>query len=271
MPLLSGFKYNQPANKMDYPFNLDFLDYLSEIEFKSNVTLLVGENGSGKSTLLEGLGAKLNLPNLGEESIATDPSLAKAREFSQYLKLIWHDRIIKNGFFFRAEDYFNYLKRINRLNFELEQERKAVKLQLQEQGASDYAISLATGSLHSQRQALISAHGSDADARSHGEGFLHLFKSRLRSSCIYLLDEPEAALSPMRQLALIKILLDAQEDDNQFIIATHSPILMAFPYAQILELHDQGIEEKEFQDLEHVKFTKMFLENPQAFLRHLKN
>lgn len=271
MPLLEGFEYRPPAENKRYPFNLKILQSLEKFEFKSNVCVLVGENGSGKSTLLEALAAAINLRTLGSHPIAYDPDLATARELSKRFKLLWRNKIIRNGFFLRAEDFFGFLKEINRLNRDIQKESEELRGLLEEEGASDYAISLAVGSLQGQKRALINSYGDDSDGQSHGEGFLQLFKNQLQQNSLYILDEPEAALSPMRQLAFLNLLMQAEKGNSQFIIATHSPILMAYPHAQILVLEEDKISESGWEDLEHVKFTKMFLENPKVFLRYFEN
>jgi predicted ATPase len=113
------------------------------------------------------------------------------------------------------------------------------------------------------------AHGVDPDARSHGESFLALFGSRFVTQGLYLLDEPEAALSPQSQLALLSMIGQAVSGGSQFVVATHSPILLAFPGARILTFDETPIAEVAYADLEHVNLTRSFLENPERYLRHL--
>jgi predicted ATPase len=112
-------------------------------------------------------------------------------------------------------------------------------------------------------------YGKDPDARSHGEGFLHLFQSRLVPRGLYLLDEPEAALSPQSQLAFLSMLKASIDEGSQFVIATHSPILMAVPDAVILSFDTEPVGPVAFEDLEHVSLLRDFLANPEGFLRHL--
>ncbi|MBI4926972.1 MAG: AAA family ATPase [Anaerolineae bacterium] len=112
-------------------------------------------------------------------------------------------------------------------------------------------------------------YGEGLDNQSHGESFLLLFRERFVPDGLYLLDEPEAPLSPVRQLGLLALLKQMVEEGGQFIIATHSPILMAFPGAEILTLDGNGVHSVAYNDLEHVKLTRDFLNHPEAFLRHL--
>jgi predicted ATPase len=116
---------------------------------------------------------------------------------------------------------------------------------------------------------LTSRYGEDPDARSHGEAFLELFKARLVPQGLFLLDEPEAALSPQSQLAFLSMVHDAVGNGGQFIIATHSPILMAIPGARILSFDEGRIREESFDQLESVTLVRDFLQSPHRFLRHL--
>jgi predicted ATPase len=115
---------------------------------------------------------------------------------------------------------------------------------------------------------LVARYG-DLDARSHGESFFHVFAQRITGNGLYLMDEPEVALSPQRQIALLALLRDAVEADAQFIIATHAPMLMAFPGAIILRLDETGISPVRWDETDHVRLTRDFLTDPDLFLRHL--
>lgn len=128
---------------------------------------------------------------------------------------------------------------------------------------------LATGAAAKERAALVRRYGADPDARSHGETFLHLLQQRLVPRGLYFLDEPEAPLSPTRVLALLAILRDRVAEGCQFVIATHSPILMALPKAEILLLERDTIAPIDYADVEHVRITRAFLDDPESFLRRL--
>ena len=132
-----------------------------------------------------------------------------------------------------------------------------------------YGLTLAQGVVRGQRRALAEKYGEDADARSHGESFLALFRARFVPGGLYLLDEPEAPLSPQRQLALLSMLKEMTAQEAQFIIATHSPILMALPGADILSFDTAPVRRVSYEEVEHVTLTRDFLNNPEAFLRHL--
>lgn len=249
-----------------FPFSLPLLQTLKELRFETPVTLLVGENGSGKSTFLEGLACAAEMIVVGSESTKRDPSLAHARELAKYFKLSWTKRI-RRGFFLRAEDFFGYAKRLNQMRAEMEADLQEIDEEYK--GRSDYARDLARMSTAGELGSLRRRYGEGLDARSHGESFLALFQSRFVPDGLYLLDEPEAPLSPIRQLALISAVKDMVAQNGQFIIATHSPILMAYPQAAILDFDGGEIRPARYDDLEHVRLMRDFLQDPEAFLRNL--
>jgi predicted ATPase len=249
-----------------YPFSLPLLQTLKELRFEAPVTLLVGENGTGKSTLLEALACAAEMVVVGSESTRNDPSLGPARELAKYFKLAWAKRTHR-GFFLRAEDFFGYAKRINQMHAGMEADLHEIDEEYKDR--SDYARDLARLSTTNGLGALQQRYGDGLDARSHGESFLALFQARFVPDGLYLLDEPEAPLSPIRQLALISAIKNMLTQNGQFIIATHSPILMAFPDAAILDFDGGQIHPARFDELEHVRLMRDFLQDPQAFLRAL--
>ncbi|HEU0291109.1 MAG TPA: AAA family ATPase [Anaerolineales bacterium] len=249
-----------------FPFTLEIIRSLREIEFASPVTFFVGENGSGKSTVLEAIACAVESITVGSESVRTDKSLAPVRKLAQYFRLAWNKRTRK-GFFLRAEDFFGYAKSMRQTKEEFQQELENIKDEYK--GRSKYAAALASMPFQSQLADMQRRYGEGLDSYSHGESFLTLFQSRFVPDGLYLMDEPEAALSPMRQLSFIAALKQMVEQHSQFIIATHSPIILAFPEAQILFFHEGKIREVKYGQLEHVQLTKDFLNNPDSFLRHL--
>jgi predicted ATPase len=246
-----------------FPFSLPLIKNFDKIEFNSPVTFFVGENGSGKSTLLEALAAGLNAVAVGGDDVGRDQTLEHARALGKQLKFSWGNKTHR-GFFLRAEDFFNFARRLQTMNAELKEIADSF-----DEEYSGYALGLAKGAVLGQRLALIERYGENLDANSHGESFLKLFQSRFVPGGLYLMDEPEAPLSPQRQLALLSMLKDMVEEKAQFIIATHSPILMAFPGAKIYSFDNHPIREVKYDDVEHVSMTRAFLNNPQSFLRHL--
>lgn len=250
----------------NFPFNLEVVRSLREMEFRTPVTFFVGENGSGKSTILEALACAVESVTVGSESVKTDKSLEPLRSLARCFRLAWQKRTHK-GFFLRAEDFFGYAKQMRQTREELQQELKNVDRDYKNR--STYAASLARMPYNGQLADMQRRYGDGLDARSHGEGFLALFQSRFVPDGLYLLDEPEAALSPTRQLTFISALKQMVAENSQFIIATHSPIILAFPEAQILQFADGKIQDVKYGQLEHVNLTRDFLANPEAFLQHL--
>ncbi len=250
----------------EFPFNLPVIRRLESLAFEAPVTFLVGENGSGKSTLLEGLACAVELPAVGSEGVRQDATLEHARRLALHMRLAWGRRTHR-GFFLRAEDFFGYARRLSQIKSELESDLRAVDEDYQ--GRSAYAASLAKMPYSRELNDLRQRYGRGLDFASHGEAFLNLFQARFVPDGLYLLDEPEAPLSPVRQLALISALKQMVAQQAQFIIATHSPILMAFPGAQILSFDGADIHPVAYDDLEHVQLMRAFLANPEAYLRHL--
>jgi predicted ATPase len=250
----------------EFPFTVPVIRSLSEIKFTSPVTFFVGENGSGKSTVMEALACAVESITVGTESVKTDKTLAPVRKLAKYFKLTWTKRTRK-GFFMRAEDFFGYARSMRETREELEEEYNNVESDYKER--SRYAADLARSAYAGQLAAMKNRYGKDLDNFSHGEAFLTLFQARFVPGGLYLLDEPEAALSPYRQLSFLSALKQMVDEEAQFIIATHSPIILAYPEAQIFSFENGSIKQVKYEDLEHVRLTRDFLDNPQSFLRHL--
>lgn len=254
---------NSPSS---YPFNLPLIQHFKSITFHSPVTFFVGENGSGKSTLIEAIAAAVGSIVVGSDNIQTDLSLQPARKLANHLQLIWNKRTHR-GFFLRAEDFFGYAKRMAKLRAEMQADLEEV--QKDSRNRSALAQKLAEVPFQREISEMKQSRTDALDHVSHGESFLHLFQSRFVPNGLYLLDEPEAPLSPLRQLTLITLIKQMVKEDAQFIIATHSPILMAFPDAEILNFDEVPIESVAYDDLQHVEIMRGFLNNPKAYLNHL--
>lgn len=250
-----------------FPFTVPAIRTLTALSFQSPVTFLVGENGSGKSTLLEALAVATRLPAAGTHEIGQDDSLTAAKRLAGCLKLSWSKQT-RRGLFLRAEDFFGYARRLTTIREGLEADLKAVDEEYE--GRSEYARDLAKLPYRNELHALREQYQGDLDQRSHGESFFAFFQARFVADGLYLLDEPEAPLSPLRQLAFLSLIKPMVEQQRaQFIIATHSPILMAYPGATILNFDRQPIEPVAYDDLEHVRLTRDFLRDPESFLKHL--
>lgn len=256
-----------PREADRFPFDVPAIRELTTVGFTTPVTFLVGENGSGKSTFLEAVAAAAGMVAVGSAELDRDRTLDAVRRLSDALTLSWTKRT-RRGFFLRAEDFFGYARRMATVRQDLEQGLRDVDTV--HAGASDYAKELARTPYRNELGAIEAAYGGDLDDRSHGEGFLDLFRSRLVPDGLYLLDEPEAPLSPLRQLAFLSMLREVVEERRaQCLIVTHSPILMAFPGATILTFDRVPIAPVAYGDLDHVTITRDFLNDPDAYLRRL--
>jgi predicted ATPase len=227
-------------DEREFPFQLPAIKNLNSLEFHPQVTFFVGENGSGKSTLLEALAIKLGLnPEGGSRNI----NFATRETHSQLhyvLRLAQTPGTLPDAYFLRAESFYNVATELERLD--------------EGEGGPRVIESYGGESLHKQ---------------SHGESFFALFEHRFNNEGIYLLDEPEAALSPARQLAFLALIHEYVQAGAQFVIATHSPILMAYPQARILHFGADGIREQAYKETEHYRITRGFLESPERSFREL--
>jgi len=259
-------KSNAPSD--GFPFDLPLVRRFGSLGLASPVTFFTGENGTGKSTLLEAIAASVNLPTAGGSEIESDETLKSARELGKWLRLSWHKRTHR-GFFLRAEDFFRFGQRVNQNARELGELAASYEAELETDPQNTEGIRRARGYILGQQRALQAKYGEDADARSHGETFLHFFEQRMVPNGLYLLDEPEAPLSPLRQLAFLSLLKRFVALDCQFIISTHSPLLMAFPGALLLDFNAHPVAPIDYDQIEHVALTRAFLNSPDAFLRRL--
>jgi predicted ATPase len=250
-----------------FPFSVPVIRTLTELRFDSAVTFFVGENGSGKSTLLEAIAVAARLPAIGSADLAVDATLDAQRELSGALRLVW-SRKTPRGFFLRAEDFFGFTRRLSAMRADLQ--ARLAELEVEYADRSAYAKGLAMGPAHASLADMERRYGMDLDANSHGQSFLRLFQSRFVPDGLYLLDEPEAPLSPQSQLGLMAMMQDMLADGAQFIIATHSPILLAFPGATIYSFDRVPVAAVPYDELDHVVLTREFLNAPERYLRALR-
>ncbi len=233
--------WDRVKDRSAFPFSLPAIANLHELEFHPKVTFLIGENGSGKSTLIEalavawGFNAEGGSRNFNFETFSSHSALHKDLRLSKSAKRA------RDGFFLRAESYFNLATNIENLDAEPSESPKIIDR-------------FGGKSLHQQ---------------SHGESFFALLENRFRGNGLYILDEPEAALSPSRQMSMLVRMHDLIAENSQFIIATHSPILMAYPDAWIYQIGPKGLDRVSYQDTEHFEVTRNFLNHHESMLRQL--
>jgi predicted ATPase len=224
-----------------YPFTLPVVRQLGRLEFCSAVTVFVGENGVGKSTLLEALAVAAGFNTEGGGRNFAFGTRASHSELHAYLRLVRAPSRPRDGYFLRAESFFNVATQIEELD-----------------------------KVPAPGPPIIESYGGRSlHEQSHGESFLTLMQQRFRGSGLYLLDEPEAALSPTRQLAALARMHQLVELGSQFILATHSPILMAYPGAQLLSLSGSGIAPLDYDETEHVVVMRRFMNDRATLLDEL--
>ncbi|TXK84814.1 AAA family ATPase [Paenibacillus sp. N3.4] len=227
-------------SKEQFPFNIPAIRSLHEYSFDSNVTFFIGDNGSGKSTLLESMGISCGFSVVGGK----DLTISKEKDnvsLASIMRLAWLPKI-SGGFYFRAETFDTFAGYIDEL-------------------AKDPYIG---------QSAYGPYGGKSLNEQSHGQAFLTFFKNRFGSKGVYLLDEPESALSPQNQLTFMRIIWELeQKNQAQFIIATHSPILMAYPKARILQFSESSIDPITYEETDHFNLTRDFLNHRERYFRML--
>lgn len=251
-----------------FPFTVPAIRTLDQLALDTPVTFFVGENGSGKSTLLEGIAAAARLPAIGSADVQRDDTLAAQRRLGKALRLTWTKRATR-GFFLRAEDFFGFTKQLAQQRAELQQHAADIEKEYQAKGRSPYAMGLAQLPARASLADMERRYGVDLDANSHGQSFLKLFRSRFVPGGLHLLDEPEAPLSPQSQLALLAMIGEMVGQEAQFIVATHSPMLLAFPGARIYNFDATPMQAVAYEELDHVRITRDFLTAPERYLNQI--
>ena len=240
---ISDILFDNNLDKNSYLNNLPVIKYLSRekhLSFASDVTFFVGENGTGKSTLLEAIAVAYGFNAEGGSQNFTFSTNATHSELFEHIEVAKRG-YAKDGFFLRAESLYNVATNIDDMD-----------------------------KLPSFDAPVIGGYGGvSLHKQSHGESFLSIVQNRFFGNGLYILDEPEAALSPMRLLVLMAEIDKLVKKNSQFIIATHSPILMSFPNADVLEFTECGIRKVDYKDTEHFQITKSFMEKPEKMLHYL--
>jgi predicted ATPase len=228
-------------SKNTFPLNLPVIKNFREIALHPNVTYIIGENGMGKSTLLEGIAIALGFNPEGGTLNFNFSSYDSHSNLDQYLRIVKGVERARDSFFFRAETFYNVASNIEEMDKEPSSGAKVID-------------SYGGVSLHEQ---------------SHGEAFFAAFTERFQGNGLYILDEPEAALSPLRQLSMLARINDLVQQGSQFIISTHSPIIMAYPDAKIIQLTEEGMTEVTLEETYHYSIMEQFFDDRKRLLHHL--
>ncbi len=224
-----------------YIKELPVVNNLTSLDISKNVTFFVGENGSGKSTLLEAIAVNSGFNAEGGTKNFCFSSRETHSDLYKYITVVKGVQRPRDGFFLRAESFYNVATEIE-------------KLDLESSGGVPVIKSYGGTSLHKM---------------SHGESFITLMTNRFSGNGLYILDEPEAALSPLKQMAMLTIINELVKKRSQFIIATHSPILMAYPGADIFVIDDDGITKTPYKKTDNYMITRKFLENLEKMMGYL--
>ncbi|MDR3715135.1 MAG: AAA family ATPase [Puia sp.] len=263
MPFIKSFTVDT-EKKHPFPFNIPAIKFARQIALNPGVTIFAGDNGTGKSTLLESLAVSLKLPLIGGH-IGSHAGFDAAKAVSPHLKIEWRNQTSK-GFFFRAEDFSDFINGV-------EKEKNKISAQLADLKGQvdDSIIEKMSESMNYTLFDMRRKYGDDMQAFSHGEAYMKIIETRVADKGIYLMDEPEAALSPLKQLSLIALLMEILKNKKtQFVIATHSPILMGIPDALLYEIQEDRMEQVGYKDTDHYRITRTFLDNPEYYLRHFR-
>ncbi|MCM3123005.1 MULTISPECIES: AAA family ATPase [unclassified Mesobacillus] len=236
-----SLKVDEVPSFRSYPFNLSSFKNLDEIDLHPKVTFLIGENGMGKSTLLEAIAVGLGFNAEGGSYNFNFSTYDSHSELGNYLRIVKGVERPQDGFFLRAESFYNVASNIEEMDREV-------------MGGPKVIHSFGGQPLHEQ---------------SHGEAFFSTFLHRFRGNGLYILDEPEAALSPLRQMSMLTRIHDLVKENSQLIIATHSPIIMAYPDATIYEFSDEGIFKRDLEETNHYRIMKQFFEDKSRMIHHL--
>lgn len=228
-------------NINEYPFSLPIIKHLERLKMNPKVTFIVGENGSGKSTLLEAIAVAYGFNPEGGTKNFNFSTRSSHSKLYEYITLIKGIKSPRDGFFLRAESMYNLATNIDDM---------------------DSVIGLGA-------RVIDSYGGVSLHNQSHGESFLAVMMNRFSKNGLYILDEPEAALSPSRQMSMLTRMNELVKENCQFIISTHSPILMTYPDSTIYEIKDDKIKEVNVEETDHFQITKSFLNNKEKFLNIL--
>ncbi len=254
---------HEPASS--YPLNLPQIAAIGRLEFPAPVTLIAGDNGSGKTTLVELVASLTGAVRIGDARADRRSQSSFAAASRAFRAEFVHKP--KRSFFFLAEDFTRYIDA--REDMMREERAEMERIDREYVNRSGYAKSLASLPHASGLHEMKNMYSDELAEQSHGEGYIDFFGSRLNPQGLYLMDEPEGALSYYNQYVLMNMIADAVKRDCQFIVSTHSPVLLAYPGATLYAFDDGALKESSFEQLENVSFLRDFLAEPGRYLRRL--
>ncbi|MCK7488171.1 MAG: hypothetical protein MZU97_23825 [Bacillus subtilis] len=265
MGLIQSLELHHPDHPDAYPFDLAMIKQLSKLSLASSVTIFTGENGAGKSTLLELIACKLKLPRIAADSNYMENEFAAIQSAMPSLTLSYVSK--PQGFFFRAEDFITYIRFLEREKAEAQAELKRIDREYEHKSA--FAKMMAKSPHGRTIGEIDGMYAKTLSEESHGEAYLDFFASRLAPKRLYLLDEAEVPLSAQNQLSLLVLIHNAVKEGCQFILSTHSPILMAYPEATIYHVDSSGVNQVDYAELPSVALLRDFLNNKERYLSRL--
>lgn len=231
------FEKDNIMNQDEYPYNIPCLKRFKILEFHNPVTFLIGENGSGKSTLIEAMAISLGMNGEGGTNNFNFSTKNTISSLHQYIKVVKTSKLPQTKFFLRAESFYNFATQLDEI----------------EKDSGGIFTCYGGKSLHEQ---------------SHGESFMAVLKNRFGKNGLYILDEPEAALSPTRQMSLLILIKQLVDEGSQFIIATHSPILLSYPGSEIYDL-EHSFSSLKYEETEYYQLYKLFINEKERILNEL--
>ncbi len=257
-PYLKSIRINKPEEKVDqFPFSIPALRELEQLDFHPDVTFIVGENGAGKSTLIEAIATVMDLGAQGGTGNHSMTDEYGSSSLAQYMKVQRNVQKPKDRYFLRAESFYNIGNYLEELAKDPDAFSNLKRMDLE-------------ATPEKRREIAFARYGGESlHLSSHGESFLTVITKTFNGKGLYIMDEPEAALSPSRQLAALVRINDLVIQDSQFIIATHSPILLSYPRSRIYLLDNHGCTEVSYEDTEHYRITRDFLNNYPRRLQNL--
>lgn len=260
IPFVRGVRLRRDSvpRSAAYPFSLAAVQQVERLRLGRGITFFAGENGTGKSTVLEAIAILLGFnPEGGSTELRFETVPGSSSSLHQHLELVPLGGDADDGFFVRTEGLFNLATEVDRQDEEMEEIAREVRRR--------------SGVVMTGYRPLSNRYGGGRSLhrQSHGEAMLALLNNRLGGGGVYLLDEPETALSPLRQMALLSVMHRLARSGSQVIIATHSPILLAYPGARIYRFDEDGIAETEYEETDAYRVTRDFLDHRERSLRTL--